>query len=262
MLDSFELSPTGTAGTYTKVTTDSKGRVESGGQLTPSDIYNILGYIPWHPGNDGCGSELDADLLCGQSGDYYLNATNITGIINTGVLPDIMIDGRYTKVDVNTKGLVTSGMQMTPQDIEDILGYDPVRPTGGVDFCGDIELHGSLFINKPTGCPGATSGLLRVYDNMPLIARNNADIGIDEPRGVSFVYGGGFISRTGSIAYYPTEDVVYVTTNMMTNNNGVDGGDSDDDFTDDINGGDANSAFPISNLTGTKRLLLYKRHSR
>ena len=256
--DSFELSPTGTAGTYTKVTTDSKGRVESGGQLTPSDIYNILGYIPWHPGNDGCGSELDADLLCGQSGDYYLNATNITGIINTGVLPDIMIDGRYTKVDVNTKGLVTSGMQMTPQDIEDILGYDPVRPTGGVDFCGDIELHGSLFINKPTGCPGATSGLLRVYDNMPLIARNNADIGIDEPRGVSFVYGGGFISRTGSIAYYPTEDVVYVTTNMMTNNNGVDGGDSDDDFTDDINGGDANSAFPISNLTGTKRLLLYK----
>ena len=91
-----------------------------------------------------------------------------------------------------------------------------------------------------------------------MIARNNADIGIDEPRGVSFVYGGGFISRTGSIAYYPTEDVVYVTTNMMTNNNGVDGGDSDDDFTDDINGGDANSAFPISNLTGTKRLLLYK----
>jgi hypothetical protein len=256
--DSFELSQTGTPGTYTKVTTDSKGRVEAGGQLTPSDIYNILGYIPWHSGNDGCGSLLDADMLCGQSGDYYLDATNITGIINTGVLPDIMVDGRYTKVDVNTKGLVTSGMQMTPQDIEDILGYDPVRPTGGVDFCGDIELHGSLFINKPTGCPGATSGLLRVYDNMPLIARNNADIGVDEPRGVSFVYGGGFIARTGSIAYYPTEDVVYVTTNMTANNNGVDGGDSDDDFQDDVNGGDANSTFPISNLTGTKRLLLYK----
>lgn len=255
--DSFELSLTGTAGTYTKVTTDSKGRVESGGQLTPADIYNILGYIPWHSGNDGCGSKLDADMLCGQSGDYYLNATNITGIIDTGVLPDIMTDGRYTKVDVNTKGLVTSGMQMTPQDIENILGYDPVSPTGGVDFCGDIEIHGSLFINEPTGC-GATAGLLRVYDNLPLFARNNGDISPVEPRGVSFVYGGGFTPQTGSIAYFPTEDVVYVTTSMQANQNGIDGGDSDDDFTDDINGGDAGSTFPISNLTGTKRLLLYK----
>lgn len=257
--DSFELSQTGTPGTYSKVTTDSKGRVTLGEQLSPADIYNILGYIPWHSGNDGCGSKLDADMLCGQSGDYYLDATNITGIISTGVLPDIMTEGRYTKVDVNTKGLVTSGMQMTPEDIENILGYDPVSPTGGVDFCGDVELHGSLFINKPTGC-NATDGFLRVYDNLPMFARNNQDISAQEPRGFSFIYGGGLISRTGSLAYYPTdgEGLVKVTTNMFVNNNGVDGGDSDDEFTDDINGGDANSIFPISNLTGDQRTLLYR----
>lgn len=34
--------------------------------------------IVWHAGNDGAGSGLDADLLEGQQGSYYLNTTNIT----------------------------------------------------------------------------------------------------------------------------------------------------------------------------------------
>lgn len=36
------------------------------------------GLTVWHSGNDGAGSGLDADLLDGQSGPFYQNATNIT----------------------------------------------------------------------------------------------------------------------------------------------------------------------------------------
>ncbi|HPR10604.1 MAG TPA: hypothetical protein PLJ04_03420, partial [Candidatus Saccharibacteria bacterium] len=41
-------------------------------------------YKFWHSGNDGASSGLDADLLDGQSGSYYQNATNI----NAGTLGD------------------------------------------------------------------------------------------------------------------------------------------------------------------------------
>jgi hypothetical protein len=36
------------------------------------------GNVVWHSGNDGLGSGLDADLLDGQSGSYYLSTSNMT----------------------------------------------------------------------------------------------------------------------------------------------------------------------------------------
>ncbi|RMG78694.1 MAG: hypothetical protein D6712_20965, partial [Chloroflexi bacterium] len=35
----------------------------------------------WHAGNDGAGSGLDADLLDGQQGSYYLDLANATGVL-------------------------------------------------------------------------------------------------------------------------------------------------------------------------------------
>ena len=46
----------------------------------------------WHDGNDGAGSGLDADLLDGQHGSYYQNASNL----NAGTVPDARISGSYT----------------------------------------------------------------------------------------------------------------------------------------------------------------------
>ena len=46
------------------------------------------GYKLWHYGNDGAGSRLDADLLDGQEGAYYCNASNINaGTIGDAYLP-------------------------------------------------------------------------------------------------------------------------------------------------------------------------------
>lgn len=39
------------------------------------------GHVLWHQGNDGAGSGLDADLLDGQQGSYYLNWNNMSGTL-------------------------------------------------------------------------------------------------------------------------------------------------------------------------------------
>jgi hypothetical protein len=59
-------------------------------------------YTTWTSGNDGAGSGLDADLLDGQQGSYYLDYANFTG---TPTIPSVgngQIDGR-------TSGLGLSG---------------------------------------------------------------------------------------------------------------------------------------------------------
>ena len=45
---------------------------------TAADTYTLDTTTYWHAGNDGSGSGLDADLLDGQQGSYYLDWTNVT----------------------------------------------------------------------------------------------------------------------------------------------------------------------------------------
>lgn len=53
--------------------------------LTAPDVDGTI----WTNGNDGQGSGLDADLLDGQEGAYYLDADNFnTGTISDALLPD------------------------------------------------------------------------------------------------------------------------------------------------------------------------------
>ena len=47
--------------------------IDSSRNLT--NIGTLNGGTPWHSGNDGSGSGLDADLLDGQQGSYYLNTS-------------------------------------------------------------------------------------------------------------------------------------------------------------------------------------------
>lgn len=71
----------------------------AGNFYNSSDIYyrstNGSGTTPWnkmwHSGNDGLNSGLDADLLDGQHGAFYQNASNLS----TGVVPVARLSGTY-----------------------------------------------------------------------------------------------------------------------------------------------------------------------
>lgn len=241
--DSISLTTVGSPGTYSKVTTDSKGRVIAGASLTESDLVAILGYTPFHVGNDGAGSNLDADLLDGQHGQYYRNAANITGVLNTNVIPSSVEPGTYTKVAVGSNGLVTNVYYANQQDIIDSLGYTPVPTTGSKTVTGYTNLNGDVNIG----------GELSIYDNLPLLATNSNQILPDTPRGVSFVYGGLYGNKTGILAYYPAEDQLKLVTNVFAS-----GVDTDGIPQDDLNGGDANSVYILQNLDGDSSVVLLK----
>jgi hypothetical protein len=85
-----------TAGTYSKLTVDAKGRVTSATNITSSDITQTLGYTPWHSGNDGVGSGLDADLLDGYNSSASATANTIALRDSSGNLSANVFSGTAT----------------------------------------------------------------------------------------------------------------------------------------------------------------------
>lgn len=71
------VTPVSNAHLVTKLYVDSIVKVTSFNTrtgvvtLTSLDVTDALGYTPWHPGNDGAGSGLDADLLDGLSSAHF-----------------------------------------------------------------------------------------------------------------------------------------------------------------------------------------------
>ena len=243
----IQLSTTGVAGTYSKITTDDKGRVVAGSNLTSADILNFLGYVPWHAGNDGSDSGLDADLLDGLDGSYYINANNLTGNLDINIIPSSIDPGTYTKVSVNKHGLVTLGDNLNYFDSVNALGYRPVSSTGDV-------INGSLVVN---GDVTLNSDQLVIKDNLPTIGTNSNSILPSEPRGFSFIYG-GFNNKTGIFAYYPSEQSLKLITNISSNTGNINGGDANNNFTNEIDGGNQISTFPIPSITGQSDTILLR----
>lgn len=245
--DIISLSNTGTPGTYTKVTTDSKGRITSGGSILSSDILSALGYTPWHSGNDGSGSKLDADFLDGLDSSYFLNFYNLTGTINTNILPVQVTSGTYSKVKVNNKGLVIDGQSIGYSDVVNALNYVPLSTSGGM-------ISGSLVVRDKT----VLSGLI-VKDNLPMFGYNNREILPSYPRGFKFQYGGSTSNtKTGILAYYPADQELRLITNISTDNGVLDGGGSNDTYIDDVDGGNANSIYVVGDYYGSTGVVLLR----
>lgn len=252
--DLISLSNTGTPGQYTKIITDSKGRVVSGSALTTSDIISLLGYTPWHPGNDGAGSGLDADLLDGQHGHFYRNTENITGVLDSSKLSNLHTEPQYaTKVLINTKGLVEGVFSINSTDIIDGLGYTPLNATQDAVKQGSLSIHGNLT---------TTNGNVSFYDNMPLFGTNREDILPSEPRGFIFNYGGICCDKTGLLAYYPGDNQLKLITNIHGGGFGLNGAcdavNPEDCYDDDANGGSAQSIFVVQNIQGEAVTVLFR----
>lgn len=98
---SFGSTPSGSYNEGARLTTS--GNLQIDGTLTVSGASGTInGGTIWHSGNDGAGSGLDADLLDGQSGTYYLDNTDAQTLSFTS--PNLSISGGNS---VNISGIDT-----------------------------------------------------------------------------------------------------------------------------------------------------------
>jgi len=194
--DRIELSNIISSGTYTKVYVNSKGRIIGGTNLTLNDIIAAVGGTPWTSANDGQGSGLDADLLDGQESSYYRDASNITGVISTNVLPNIVTPGTASKVQFNAKGLIVDSGILQYLDITNALGYVPFDKGGG-QILDNVEILGNIT---------AKSGFFT--DNTLTLGEpyNTNDI-----RGIRFRYN-DTPAKYAVLAYYPAENIFRISS--------------------------------------------------
>lgn len=97
------------------------------------------GNTVWHSGNDGAGSGLDADLLDGQQGAFFQNASNL----NAGTLPAGRLSGDYTVGTLLAQGkLLTDGGRLIGADSNGYMIIATEGPGSFVAFRPDGE--GSL----------------------------------------------------------------------------------------------------------------------
>ena len=203
-LNGIELTPTGIAGTYTKITTDTKGRVSGGSNLTPNEIETLLGYIPWRSNNDGADSGLDADKLDSLHASFFRNAANLTGIIDKGLLPIGDPNTVITKIILDSNGSIESTANLSYSDIRDILNYDPVNSTGDI-LNGMFVINGSVFNSEG----------IRINDHLPILAGNHLNISYNDLRGFRFLYGNAPLSpKTGIFGYdYAADELKLIVDN-------------------------------------------------
>jgi hypothetical protein len=110
---SLSLSQIGTPGTYTKVITDSEGRVTYGTSLTSSDITNALGYTPSNTSSvSGNKAILQAQWCQGavvQNGTFYfLLTTQYAGTINS--MSFLTLSETSFTVDVRINSIAITGL--------------------------------------------------------------------------------------------------------------------------------------------------------
>lgn len=128
------------------------------GVATFLNVPFVSGSVMWHAGNDGAGSGLDADLLDGQQGSYYLAASTYTA---ADVLAKLLTaDGAGTGLDAD----LLDGQQGTYYtDIAARLGYVPMSTAAsGLDWnvsTPDIGRFIANTTNGPLGVGGTTIGI-------------------------------------------------------------------------------------------------------
>lgn len=190
---SIPAATTALAGVMTAADKTKLDGIATGGQ-TASEILTLLKTV------DGSGSGVDADLLDGQEGAYYLNASNInTGTINDSYLPDTITS------DVTGNAATATKLQTA-------------RTIGGVSFDGtaNINLPGVNTAgnqNTTGNAATVTNGVytnssqalntdpLRIVDNTLYLYKGDGtsdSVAVAAQKGTATVYGGAKFSLSGT----------------------------------------------------------------
>jgi phage-related tail fiber protein len=140
-----------TAGTYTKVTVDAKGRVTVGAALSGTDVNTALGYTPYN-GTTNPNGYIAANQAITVTGDATGSGT--TAITLTLAASGVTA-GTYTKVTVNAKGLVTASSALSAGDINTALGYTAYN--GGTNPNGFIAANQTITLSGDATGSGSTA---------------------------------------------------------------------------------------------------------
>lgn len=113
--------------------------------------------VMWHAGNDGLGSGLDADLLDGQQGSFYQNATNINaGTIADARLPITQVGKTFTTnitatgVNMGNSSFTVSGNNNYIQ-LNTGTGYGLIPSTTVTASNADLGSSSYIFRNMYVG---------------------------------------------------------------------------------------------------------------
>lgn len=145
--------------------------LSSAGNLAITGSITSGGNTVWHSGNDGSGSTLDADLLDGQHGSYYRNASNINaGTLASARLPGHMdvggqIDfgvssnyGTTTSADRLWISSHTTGQSDVPGSYHDIINLSSSALHGIQIASGYGATSGSLYMRTRSDNTNAPAG--------------------------------------------------------------------------------------------------------
>lgn len=194
------LSTTGVlAGTYTKLTVDTKGRVSSGSNLNISDVRSaVIG--PWMLASGSCpsGQQLTylpiSDTLSCQS--FSLTSTQITAAL--GYIP-FNKDGdslALTSLTVGTNQLVVSNGS---------VGIGTTTPTAKLDVNGDIRLG-----STGASCLSANEGTQRYNSSTKQMEFCNGSAWVCIPTGTPYFQ---FSSCSNGFASAPFRRCAYRVCN-------------------------------------------------
>jgi hypothetical protein len=192
------------AGTYTKVTVDAKGRVTSATTLAAGDVPTL------NQNTTGSAATLTTGRTIGMTGDVtwtsgsFNGSANVTGtatLANSGVTA-----GTYTKVTVDAKGRVTTGASLASGDlptytgtitsgqVTTALGYTPYNSTNPSGYITSSSLSsylplsggtltGTLYFTDSTNGIYKAGGRLTIRSEATDDVANFASYGLYLPRG-------------------------------------------------------------------------------
>ncbi len=135
-----------TAGTYTKITVDAKGRATVGAQLASGDVTTALGFTPYN-GSTNPNGYITTNQAITVSGDATGTGTTAIALTlaNSGATA-----GTYTKVTIDAKGRVTVGANLASGDVTTALGFTP--------YNGATNPNGYLTANQAVTLSGDATG--------------------------------------------------------------------------------------------------------